>query len=689
VSPQLPTFLDNENLQFILFGGKGGVGKTTSSAATAVHLANARPDKKILIFSTDPAHSLSDSFDCRIGDTITKIEGFDNLSALEMDAEKLHKSFMDDHQYDLVQLANRATYFNTKQLKGTFAMSYPSSFEFMALMKMIELVESGEYDFVIFDTAPTGHTIQLFNLLTGIEDQLDAMKRSQEKRKYMMTKFAGKFLKDKADKFIDDTKADIRKLKRVLKSDRTEFVTVTIPEAMGVYETERLVTILDKNNVVINNVIVNGVNTSTECNFCASRKENQEKYIEEINRKFPKCNIVKVPMFPYEIRGVKSLIEFGNVLSGGDYTPKSRSPPSPESGSDFQDSLLNVLSLKKDLKFVLFGGKGGVGKTTSSTATAVHLAKNRPDKKILIFSTDPAHSLSDSFDCEIGGTITKIEGFDNLYGLEIVPEDVFSAFKTEYEKEVESGFNQDMKSSGGGLFGAQSILKYTFDEETIGDLTSVAPLGLDELMVLSKTIMNSVDEYDLIIIDTAPTGHLIRLLSRPNIVVDWFSTIVKGLMNYEGMMSVHGAFEILLKTKKEIMDTQRILMDHERTEFVAVTIPEAMGMYETKDLLTDIGNLKISSKHIIVNRVIPPTECSFCLPKRQEQLGYVRKINKLFPECAITEMPLFPHEIRGIKDLSEFAGVMYQEDIAHVEHREGIATLDERKVPMKVNIDIR
>jgi len=172
------TFIDEKNLKLLLFGGKGGVGKTTCAAATALHIAMKYPNRKVLIFSTDPAHSLSDSFDYKIGDEITQMKGLDNLYALEINAEKLHEEFKVQHLIELAVIGKKATYFNAKQLPNLFGMSYSSSFSFMALMKIVELIKANEYNLVILDTAPTGHTLELLQLPEVLRSQLEAMERS-------------------------------------------------------------------------------------------------------------------------------------------------------------------------------------------------------------------------------------------------------------------------------------------------------------------------------------------------------------------------------------------------------------------------------------------------------------------------------------------------------------------------------
>jgi len=661
-------FINGKNLKIILFCGKGGVGKTTCAAATALYMAKNYQDKKILVFSIDPAHSLSDSFDCKIGNEVTQIEGFSNLFAVEINAGKLHEDFKAQHLIELVVIGKKATYFNAKQLPNLFGMFY-SSFNFMALMKIIELIKTNEYDLVILDTAPTGYTTELLQLPEVLHNQIEAMEKSGEMVRYIASRLAGGYKKDMADRFLEQMKDDVKMVRAVFANYKiTEFVPVTIPEAMGVYETERLIKAINKYEIPVRHIIINGVMHEDECMFCASIKKNQERYIGEIRRKFMKYEIIQMPKFSHEIRGIDNLTEYSKILFGErdkeEQVPVKHLTSKKASVSD-RVSIMRKMPkiMDKNLKFMVFCGKGGVGKTTCATATALHIAKKYVDKKVLVFSIDPAHSLSDSFDCEIGDEVMQIKGLDNLYALEINAEVIFDDFKKRYREKVKESFelsSEARRSSIGGILGARSKVDRSFDRETISDLVSLAPLGLDELIALSK-IIELKDEYDIVVIDTAPSGHLLGLLQRPNIVKDWFNNIVAGLMTrpYQGIMETYDVLKLLLETKKKIMDAEAVLMDAEKTVLVPVIILEAMSIFETERLLTDIRKLNIQSLNVIVNNIIPPSECSFCTSRRKEQDGHAEYISDRFSEYEIVEMPLFPYEVRGIDRLTEFAEVMY------------------------------
>ncbi|MFQ5902148.1 MAG: TRC40/GET3/ArsA family transport-energizing ATPase [Candidatus Binatia bacterium] len=664
----LPSFLANENLKFILFGGKGGVGKTTSAAATAVYLADTNPTRNILIVSTDPAHSLSDSFDCSIGeDLAAAIAGLQNLHAMEMKSERVHAHFIEQHQFDLIELADKATFFGIAQLAKTFGMSYPTSFDFMVMLILVEFIKTDRYDLIIIDTAPTGHTLMFLQLLFELPRQIDAMEESQAKHRYMMTRYYGEYKKTRSDKFLDQLRQDVAYLKNILTGNRTEFVPVTIAEEMSIFETKRLISALRKRRFQIptKNIIVNGLSPSIECHLCMARKREEETYVDEITRAFPGHNIIRIPLFQHEIRG-EGLLAYAGCLTGKNgfhameeryaharaYEDMARIDHGP-------GPMANILE-KEALQCMIFGGKGGVGKTTSAAATAIHLARTRPHQKIFICSADPAHSLSDSLAYFIGDKTTAIEGFTNLYAREINPETRFAGFKSAYEAKIREAFKPEEHHREAMGIGIQSGTSRPYDESTLYNLVSVAPLGLDEVMALADTIERVRDEYDFIIIDTAPTGHLIKLMQRPEMVLEWFTHIIQGIQKYTGMMrSTVEVTTLLLQARKQILRTYKLFMDQQQTEFVAVSIAELMAVYETERLLTDLRDLKVSSSYVVINKIVPLTGCSFCGSKREEQVKYLEDIRKSFPSFAIAEIPLFPHQIRGIKDLTAVGQILY------------------------------
>ena len=218
-------------------------------------------------------------------------------------------------------------------------------------------------------------------------------------------------------------------------------------------------------------------------------------------------------------------------------------------------------------KIVIFGGKGGVGKTTAAAAFALALARANPRQKLLIFSTDPAHSLSDSFDEEIGELKSGVAGNENLDAMEIDPGKWFEELKQRYRVWTDELF----ESLSGG-----SRMEIKFDREAMRELVELTPPGIDEIAALG-TISDLLDEkrYHTIILDTAPTGHLIRFLELPQVALSWIRTFMKLLLKYQNVLRATQVAEELVALSKSIKKVLALLTDGERCEFVGVAIPGA------------------------------------------------------------------------------------------------------------------
>ena len=224
--------------------------------------------------------------------------------------------------------------------------------------------------------------------------------------------------------------------------------------------------------------------------------------------------------------------------------------------------------------FVFVGGKGGVGKTTVSAATALWMAKQ--GKKTLVISTDPAHSLADSLEKPIGHLPTPI--MENLHAVEIDPEVAMEDYQAKMKEQAAA-------NPGMGMDMLQDQM----------DMASMSP-GIDEAAAFDKFLQYmTTDEYDIVIFDTAPTGHTLRLLSFPEIMDSWVGKMIKirkqvGSMAkaFKNIMPFMGdeeeedrALEDMEVTKKKIREARAVMADPERTSFKMVVIPEEMSIYES------------------------------------------------------------------------------------------------------------
>ena len=642
-----PEFLKNKDLKLILFGGKGGSGKTTSAAAAALYLVKTTK-KKILIVSTDPAPSLGDSFDVEIGNKITQIK--DRLWAIEFDTKELAEDFRKKNLEAIKTLVERGTYLTQEDIEVFENLAIPGMDEMMAIIKIAELLNTKAYDLIILDTAPTGHTKVLLSLPKAMESWLKVMGLMQEKHQFLMKHWRGKYVKDEADIFLEDSRTDVTGVKNLLKNpDLTEFVPVTIPEPMSILEIEGLIEYLDGLGINVENIIANQILFPGECEFCKKRAEIQEKHIKLIDEKFKRFQILKMPLFPKEIRGEKDLLEYAEILFGEKECqlsiPKKALPKFsalPKGGmTDF---------LNEDLNFVICGGKGGVGKTVMAAATAVTLTQKYKDKKILISTTDSAHALSYAFDQDIplDTKVISLKGFDNLFALEIDAQKKLREWKDEYRQDIETAFEEFV---GGGV-------DIAFDRKVMTELMELSPPGLEEIMALGE-IMDLLKEekYDIYVLDSAASGHLLRFLELPEIVRDWLKSIFKILLKYKNIVGLIDIKRKLLDFSKDIKKIQEILFGPKTTEFIMISIAEEMGIREMGDLAQSLEKLNVSFNYIILNMIAPASECKFCQAKRLNQEKYINKVKKEYPEKEMVLVPLFPYDIRGtesLKELSEF-----------------------------------
>ncbi|MCK4389574.1 MAG: ArsA family ATPase [Desulfobacterales bacterium] len=765
ISRRVPEYFQNRDLRLILFGGKGGVGKTTMAAAAAVQLARSYPsDKKVLVISTDPAHSLGDSFGIEIGDKVTPIDyspkskvqspksevmrprskvqsprskvqspssGRDhggtsdigqhqtldigqrtsdraNLFARELDANRLLEEFREKNDPVMKKLAKRGTYFDQQDIAEFFDLSLPGMDEVMAIIEIANILKEGSYDILIVDTAPAGHTMRMLALPEQMLKWVEVMDLMQHKHRYMAAHFTGKrYVKDECDIFLDNLSSDIDRVKKLLSNEKiTRFVPVTIPEPMSIYETRRLLSSLDKNHIPVKEIVVNRVGDSEGCAFCTAKKEDQREPLSEIEDVFSLYNLIKVPLFPREIRGVEELKGLADYLLG-----KGKPYRLPKVAQTDEEPQA-YLTLDPDLEFVLFGGKGGVGKTSLASAASLHLARCNPGKKVLVFSTDPAHSLSDSFKLTIGDKVTPIDYSPtskvqsprtvqspksevmgpkskvqspksagnhgktldigprtldnssdlghwtsdlgpvntNLFALEIDADKLFEDFKEGYKKDIEALFDRFLTSG----------VDIKFDREVMTELFTLAPPGLDEIMALDMIMdLKKEGKFDIFILDTSPTGHLLRFLELPDMVREWLKAFFRLLLKYRGVVRLAKAAEKALAMSRNVRRIQEAFVDVKRTAFVAVTIPEAMGFLELERLVDALESARVPCNHIAINMVIPQTDCDFCSCKRMEQQGYMKKIHSRFPARIVTKVPLFPHEVRGVADLNKMGEIVF------------------------------
>ena len=327
-----------------------------------------------------------------------------------------------------------------------------------------------------------------------------------------------------------------------------------------------------------------------------------------------------------------------------------------------------MAAILKDLfehHLIFVGGKGGVGKTT--IASAIGLAAAKQGHSCLLVSTDPAHSLGDIFDMTIGESQTKLT--ENLWGLEIDPD----AESTRHITSVKT----QMK---------QLVHPRLYDEiDRQLDLASYSP-GASEAALLERVADLMGDDgsgFDLVVFDTAPSGHTVRLLSLPEVMGAWTDGLLRHreqasrldavLKNLGGKTrkgddlslidnterhptgsTVGTLDEILQKRRRKFIVARDKLLDATTTAFLLVVNPDKLSLLESQKVVTLLTRFKIMVSAVVVNRVLPDDadlQGSFLRARREQEQTYRRKIDTTFSQFPRIVVPLLQHDVCGIETL--------------------------------------
>lgn len=657
-----PSFLSEPSLRLLLFGGKGGVGKTTCAMAAAIHLAHNRPHESFLLVSTDPAHSLADS--------IARTSPPENLRILELDAEGALAAFKTEHHEHLRGIASRGTFLDEEDISKLLDLSLPGLDELMAFTEISKWVEKRTYRCIIVDTAPTGHTLRLLTMPALIQKWLRALDTLLAKHRYMKLVFRGSYRRDYLDHFLQEFSAIVNQMQTLMQNaDLCRFIPVMLAEELSIRETASLLQFLQELRMPVAEILVNRLYPDNNCPACREAAYAQKTSLISL-RKIPNFRdhpLWGIPFYPGEVRGIESLSGFWDGTRGltriplrlpGENTPRLQ--PKVEAASN--------ISLE-GLKLLLFAGKGGVGKTTLACATALRLAHEGSRKNLLLFSIDPAHSLSACLGVPIGPEPVRIS--PGLSAVEFDAETEFESLKQQYQTDLARYLKATLPN-----------YDLTFDRQVLERILDLSPSGLDEIMALTRAMELFLHgRYDLLILDSAPTGHLLRLLELPQIIDQWLKVFFGLLLKYRTVFSLPKVSQRLVKLSKELKAFRALLQDRTRSALFGVTILTEMAFQETVDLIAACKRLAVNVPLLFLNLVTPPAACSLCcaLAKREEVIR--NRLGQTFPELTQT-IVYRRNEPRGMDTLLGLG-----EELFHDQNRDPL-TAPQNKVNI-INSDAR
>lgn len=608
--------------QFIFFSGKGGVGKTSMACTQAVRYAD--QGQRTLIVTTDPASNLADVFEQPIGHQVTPIANTPNLFAMEIDPDKATQEYIDRAMAPI-----RAAFPPQIVQVMEEQMSGPCTAEVAAFDRFTDFLDvpadhGTAFDIVIFDTAPTGHTIRLLELPAEWSQSIDAASAG-----------SGQTCLGPAAAIQDAKLKYERALAAMRQSQQTNFVFVLHPEAISIKETQRAINELSKLEIQSFSLIINGIipREGMQNPLFAARAKMQEHYLVQIEFDFPYSK-QRMILLAEEIKGVEKLRQVGNIFFDGDFASRSDEvnniPLQEETFASSLDLVRQRIQPNGKRRTVFFAGKGGVGKTVASCITAVWLA--RQGYKTLLLTTDPAAHLGDVLDVPVGDEITAVHKQPNLWAANIDPKAAAETYKAR--------ILEDARQRGR----PESAIK-AMEEELNSPCT-------EEMAAFDKFIeYASQDEWDVVVFDTAPTGHTLRLLELP---VDWSKQIdVKIFASVDATAADDVA-------KQRFGKVIEMMSDPEQSTFAFVMYPEATPILEAWRAAKELGTVGVHPGLAVANMVIPSDQAStpFVRRRRAMQEKYLKEITERF-NVPLAQIPLLPREIKGLNLLAELGDLIY------------------------------
>lgn len=546
--------------KYIFFTGKGGVGKTSIACATSLNLADS--GKNVLLISTDPASNLQDVFDIPLSNKVTKLKDIPNLSILNLNPEQAALEYKESIIGPYRGKLPEAVLFNMEeQLSGSCTVEIASFNEFADVITNKE--KHDLYDHIVFDTAPTGHTLRMLQLPAAWNTFIDENTTGVSCLGQLSGLGDRKEVYEQAVKTLSD------------KNNTTLFL-VSRPDETPLKEVERSYKELLELDIQSQRLIINGVLEDFDQDDSISSKlyKRQQSALENRSKKLFDIPTYYVPLRSYNMTGIDNIRNMLTSNISAILTENSLDK------SELQDIDVLIEDLFISNKKVIFTmGKGGVGKTTIAARIARGLVKK--GVKVHLSTTDPANHLE--------YVNTKVEG------LTVSHID---------EKKVLEAYKQKVLAKAKLAMGDSDL---SYIEE---DLRSPCTQEIAVFNAFAEIV--AIADHEVIVIDTAPTGHTLLLL--------------------DSTQSYHKEVE---RTQGDISEAVQNLLprlrNEQETEVVIVTLPETTPVFEAQRLQEDLARAGIHNKWWVINSslYLTDTTSTFLKDKAKTEVQWINKVNEL------------------------------------------------------------
>jgi len=599
--------------QYIFFSGKGGVGKTTMAATTAVYQSH--KGKRTLLVSTDPAGNLGDIFERKVG--METVQVAPDLFLAQMDSDAITDAYKDRMLEPLSAILEGAV---LEQVKEEF--NGGCTVEIATFDKFTDFLGDETYDLIIFDTAPTGHTLRLMTLPNEWDKYI---KKSAEGQ--------GQTCIGPVSQLEGSRKKYSHAVSMLQNADRTTVYLVSRPEKTSVYETMRAKSELERTDIHNFHLVINGVypNHSSLTGLFGSMAENQKKYVRQLQNLFP-GKYSEVPLQQSEVKGVINIALLGEIaFDQKEAVIQVEWPKSiPFTGFSSSDLLSRLLQKKTDNRVIILTGKGGVGKTVTACTLAMKMAEKG---KTLLFTTDPAAHIGQVLETEVNHIPVNIAG--NLWAVNI---DQKTAVE-EYRLKIMT----DARANG-------------YSDELLASLEEELESPCTEEIAIFEQFASLLNEpgWDYFVLDTAPTGHTLRLLELPFEYKKQIDMKLKGnsVTTYD-TSPANSKIETLIARLK----------NPDYATFLLVAYPEFTPIHESFRAMKDLERVGIKAQGIFLNHILKSDDCQtgFALERWKLQQHYLHKAQELYNPKPLFAIPLQPSEIIGIQKVKELSKEIFKQ----------------------------
>ncbi|WP_244834683.1 arsenical pump-driving ATPase [Clostridium sp. BJN0001] len=544
--------------KYLFFTGKGGVGKTSTACAVALNLAD--EGKKIMLVSTDPASNLQDVFGTELNNKGVQIKEVPNLVVANFEPEaaaaEYRESVIGPYRGKLPDAVLKNM---EEQLSGSCTVEIAAFNEFSSMITDEKVFN--EYDHIIFDTAPTGHTLRMLQLPSAWSNFIDESTHGAS----CLGQLAG----------LEDKKAIYKNAVNTLADkDKTILVLVSRPENSPLKEAERASSELQEIGVKNQILVVNGVLQNHDDELSTAIYEKQQNALENMPAKLKNIDTFEIPLRPYNITGlenVRALLNENHIKVSNDTLNMTSVPKLKSVIEDLYNS---------NKKVIFTMGKGGVGKTTIAAAIAIGLSKK--GKKVHLTTTDPAGHLKFVLDESYGISLSNID-----------------------EKEELEKYRQEVLGKARENNMTDEDIEYI--EE---DLRSPCTQEIAVFRAFAEIVEKS--ENEVVVIDTAPTGHTLLLL-------DSTESYNKEISRSEGDIP------------ESVIKLLPTLRNEKETEVIIVTLAETTPVYEAMRLQKDLDRAKIHSKWWVINSSLYATNTTneILKAKASNEIQWINKVDEI------------------------------------------------------------